>query len=110
MSESVIDLIDRDFDRDSISSVRREVERHSVQAGLDGPALYRPQSDEVVLGAVCRRVPQHGQRAERGQRLPGAPALQALRLVEHQHRPARREHVDRPGAALTGLDQRGRYR
>jgi hypothetical protein len=53
---------------------------------------------QVVLGAVGRRVAQHRQRTERGQRGTGPPALQPLRFVEDEHRPAPGEHVDRAAA------------
>lgn len=54
MSGNGLALVERDFDRDTIAAVRREVERHSAGAGLSDPALYRfvVAVHEIVTNAV----------------------------------------------------------
>ncbi|MDA0634800.1 ATP-binding protein [Nonomuraea sp. MCN248] len=57
MADELEPLLSRDFDRDSLVALRREVERRSEQEGLAGLALYR---FVVAVNEITTNAVRHG--------------------------------------------------
>ncbi|MFD2357701.1 ATP-binding protein [Nonomuraea ferruginea] len=57
MAEELETLLSRDFDLESLISLRREVERHSEEEGLAGLALYR---FVVAVNEITTNSVRHG--------------------------------------------------